>query len=77
MAVAVALADLAVACVDQQLHALVTGDLATALDGFSLRLVQGRRSRAAGGLDGPAAGTRGDMLVTGQGCFPTFASGQF
>lgn len=77
MAVAVALADPGVAPVDQQLGALVTGDLATALDCFSLRLVQGRRSSAAGGLDGPAAGTRGNVLVTGQGCSPTFASGQF
>jgi hypothetical protein len=77
MSVALSLADLAISPVDQQLGALVTSDLATTLDGFSLCLVYGRRSRAAGGLDGPAAGTRGNVLVTGQGCSPKFASGHF
>lgn len=77
MAVAIALADLTVASVDQQFGALVTGDRATVLNGFGLGLMQGRCSRATGGLDGPAGGPGGDVLVTGQGCSPTGVSDQF
>jgi hypothetical protein len=59
----VALADTAVAPVDEKLGPLVAGDLPGRINGFPLRVVQRGRALAAGTSDRPSVLMRDNMLV--------------
>ncbi len=60
---AISLADLAVAAMDQEFGSLIAGNVATAVDRFGLGAMNRRSALAPGGLHSPTPWVRRDVLV--------------